>query len=159
MSSRQRNTAQQRFPQLGGRRFALIVARFYDDLADDLEDGARRALARCGVAPADIAVFDVPGCFEIPLAAQMAFAAGFDACVALGVVIRGETPHFDYVAGQCARGIMDVQLGAGRPIGFGVLTTDTREQAAVRAAPDGGDKGFEAALAAAALVAFPGSAR
>jgi len=131
--------------------FALVVARFYDDFAAQLEDGARRALGECGVTA--IETIDVPGCFEIPLAAQRAFERGLDACVALGVVIRGETPHFDYVAGECARGIMDVQLKYGKPIGFGVLTTNTRAQAAERADPQRGDKGFEAALAAAALLA------
>ena len=140
------------FPQIGGRRVALIVARFYDDLAGQLEDGARRALARCGMRDAEIVTCDVPGCFEIPLAAKLAFEKGFDACVALGVVIRGETPHFDYVAGECARGIMRVQLDYGKPIGFGVLTTNTREQAECRADPARGDKGFEAALAAATLL-------
>lgn len=141
-------------PQVAGKRIALIVARFYDDLAAQLEGGAQRALEACGVSASDIATYDVPGCFEIPLAAKLAFERGFDACVALGVVIRGETPHFDYVAGECARGIMDVQLAAGRPIGFGILTTNTRAQAEERADPQRGDKGFEAAVAAAALLAL-----
>ncbi|MGH7660447.1 MAG: 6,7-dimethyl-8-ribityllumazine synthase [Vulcanimicrobiaceae bacterium] len=144
----------ERIPQIGGARVALIVARFYEDLAEQLEDGARRALAACGVRPDDIVTYGVPGCFELPLASKLALDAGFDACVALGVVIRGDTPHFDYVAGECARGIMDVQLAAGKPIGFGVLTTDTRAQAEERADPERGDKGFEAALAAATITAF-----
>jgi len=143
-------------PRIGGRRVALVVARFYDDLAAQLEDGARRGLAACGAGASDIITWDVPGCFEIPLACKLAFESGFDACVALGVVIRGETPHFDYVAGECARGIMDVQLAAGKPIGFGILTTNTRAQAEERADPKRGDKGFEAALAAAALLALAG---
>jgi len=138
-------------PQLAGRTFALIVARFYGDLADWLEDGARRALVECGVTT--IETIEVPGCFEIPLAAQKAFERGIEACVALGVVIRGETPHFEYVAGECARGVMDVQLKHGKPIGFGVLTTESRAQAEERADPARGDKGFEAALAAATLLA------
>ena len=142
-------------PQVTGKRIALLVARFYDDLAAQLEGGAQRALAECGVSASDVVTYDLPGCFEIPLAAKLAFARGFDACVALGVVIRGETPHFDYVAGECARGIMDVQLAAGRPIGFGILTTNTREQAEERADPERGDKGFEAAVAAASLLALP----
>jgi 6,7-dimethyl-8-ribityllumazine synthase len=140
-------------PQIAGKRVALVVARFYSDLAEQLEDGARRALAACGVSPQDISVYAVPGCFEIPLASRLVFERGFDACVALGVVIRGETPHFDFVAGECARGIMDVQLAARKPIGFGVLTTETRAQAEERADPKRGDKGFEAALAAAAMLA------
>ena len=155
-----RRRSHERFPHIGGARVALLVARFYEDLAEQLEEGARRALAACGVRPDDIVTYGVPGCFELPLAAKLAFDAGFDACVALGVVIRGETPHFHYVAGECARGIMDVQLAAGRPIGFGVLTTDTRPQAEERADPERGDKGFEAALAAATLTAFrQGAAR
>ena len=141
------------FPQLRGKRVALIVARFYEDLAQQLEDGARRALALCGIADRDVAVVAVPGCFEIPLAAKLAFGRGFDACVALGVVIRGETPHFDFVAGECARGVMQVQLELEKPIGFGILTTNTRAQAEERADPARGDKGFEAALAAVALLA------
>jgi 6,7-dimethyl-8-ribityllumazine synthase len=150
----------ERFPQIAGTRVALIVARFYEDLSAQLEDGARRALAACGVRPDDIVTYGVPGCFELPLAAKLALDAGVEACVALGVVIRGDTPHFDYVAGECARGIMDVQLAAGKPIGFGVLTTDTRAQAEERADPQRGDKGFEAALAAATIAAFrQGAAR
>jgi 6,7-dimethyl-8-ribityllumazine synthase len=142
-------------PQISGKRIALLVARFYDDLAAQLEGGAQRALAACGVSASDVVTYDLPGCFEIPLAAKLAFERGFDACVALGVVIRGETPHFDYVAGECARGIMDVQLAAGKPIGFGILTTNTRAQAEERADPQRGDKGFEAAVAAATLLALP----
>lgn len=148
------NRAEVALPQIGGKRVALIVARFYEDLAGQLEEGALRGLAACGVGVDDVTVYVVPGCFEIPLAAKLAFKRGFDACVALGVVIRGETPHFDYVAGECARGIMDVQLAAGKPIGFGILTTETRAQAEERADPARGDKGFEAAIAAAALVAL-----
>jgi 6,7-dimethyl-8-ribityllumazine synthase len=141
-------------PRIGGRRVALIVGTFYPDLAAQLEDGARRALALCGVAERDILRYEVPGCFEIPLAAKLAFERGADACIALGVVIRGETPHFAYVAGECARGIMDVQLACAKPIGFGVLTTETRAQAEQRADPRRGDKGFEAAWAAASLLAL-----
>ena len=142
-------------PRIAGKRIALLVARFYDDLAAQLEGGAQRALEACGVSASDVVTYDLPGCFEIPLAAKLAFAHGFDACIALGVVIRGETPHFDYVAGECARGIMDVQLAAGKPIGFGILTTNTRAQAEERADPQRGDKGFEAAIAAATLLALP----
>jgi 6,7-dimethyl-8-ribityllumazine synthase len=149
----ERNTKS--LPQISGKRIALLVARFYDDLAAQLEGGAQRALAACGVDATDVVTYDLPGCFEIPLAAKLAFERGFDACVALGVVIRGETPHFDYVAGECARGIMDAQLAAGKPIGFGILTTNTREQAEERADPERGDKGFEAAVAAATLLALP----
>jgi 6,7-dimethyl-8-ribityllumazine synthase len=114
----------------------------------------------CGVQPDAIFVFHVPGCFELPLAAsRLIEAEDFDGIVALGVVIRGETPHFDYVAGECARGIMDVQLETGVPIGFGVLTTETMAQAVERADPKGGDKGYEAALAAATLLTIPKAPR
>ena len=141
-------------PRVSGKRVALIVAQFYVDLSAMLEDGARHGLADCGLRPQEIERLAVPGCFEVPLAAKMAFERGFDACVALGVVIRGETPHFEYVAGECARGIMAVQLAAGKPIGFGILTTQTREQAEERADPSRGDKGYDAALAAMSILAL-----
>lgn len=143
-------------PQLSGRRFAIVAARFYRTLTDQLIDGAKRALADCGVNESDVDVVDIPGCFELPLAAQKLIdAKDYDAIIALGVVIRGETPHFDFVAGECARGIMNVQLDTGVPIGFGVLTTENLAQAEERADPARGDKGYEAAMAAAALVAIP----
>ena len=133
-----------------------MSARFYEDLADWLEDGARRALRDCGAADDAVHVFRVPGCFELPPAASRLIAGeGFDAIVALGVVVRGETPHFDYVAGECARGIMNVQLATGVPIGFGVLTTENLQQAQERADPKRGDKGYEAAIAAATLLGIP----
>ena len=138
-------------PDCRGKRFALVVARFYSDLADWLIDGARRALNDCDVD--DVDLYDVPGCFELPLACRnLVDTDRYDALVALGVVIRGETPHFDFVAGECARGIMDVQLATGVPIGFGVLTTENALQAQERADPQRGDKGYEAALAAATLL-------
>jgi 6,7-dimethyl-8-ribityllumazine synthase len=140
-------------PDVKGKHFALIVARFYADLAGWLEEGARAALVACGAET--IEVYNVPGCFELPLAAKRVMErTDVDGVVALGVVIRGETPHFDFVAGECARGIMTLQISSGIPIGFGVLTTDTREQAEVRADPARGNKGYEAAVAAATLVAL-----
>lgn len=144
-------------PDCSGKRFAIVAARFYEQLSDWLEDGARRALADCGVRDEHITVYHVPGCFELPLAAKRLIAADdrLDAIVALGVVVRGETPHFDYVAGECARGIMTVQLATGVPIGFGVLTTETLVQAEERANPEQGDKGYEAAIAAASLLHIP----
>jgi len=143
-------------PDCSGKRFAIISARFYEELADWLEDGAKRALRDCKVKEEDIAVYAVPGCFELPLAASRLIAADkVDAVIAVGVVIRGETPHFNYVAGECSRGIMNVQLATGVPIGFGVLTTENRHQAEVRADPARGDKGYEAAIAAAALLNIP----
>lgn len=144
-------------PDCSGKRFAIVAARFYEQLSDWLEDGARRALADCGVHEDQIGMYRVPGCFELPLAAKRLIAADdrLDAVVALGVVVRGETPHFDYVAGECARGLMTVQLATGVPIGFGVLTTETLEQAEERADPERGDKGYEAAIAAASLLHVP----
>lgn len=139
-------------PDASGKRFAIIVADFYEDLAAQLEDGARRGLRDCGVDEESIDVVRVPGCFELPLAAKRLIDDGrLDGVVALGVVIRGDTPHFDYVAGECARGIMDVQLMTSIPIGFGVLTTENRAQAEERADPARGDKGYEAAVAAATV--------
>jgi 6,7-dimethyl-8-ribityllumazine synthase len=143
-------------PQCGGRRFAIVAARFYRELTDWLIDGAKRGLAECGVNPDDIDVVEVPGCFELPLACrQLIEGDRYDGLVALGVVIRGETPHFDFVAGECARGIMDVQLATSVPVGFGVLTTESLAQAQERADPARGDKGYEAAIAAATLVNIP----
>lgn len=143
-------------PASSGKRFGLVIARFYLDLTDWLVDGAHRALHDCGVYPDDIVEYDVPGCFELPLACRNLIDCDrFDALVALGVVIRGDTPHFDFVAGECARGIMDVQLATGVPIGFGVLTTETMAQAEERADPARLDKGYEAAIAAATLLNVP----
>ena len=142
-------------PQVLGARFGIVVASFYAELAAWLEDGARRGLADCGILAEDITRITVPGCFEIPLAAQRAIALHrLDGVVALGVVIRGDTPHFDFVAGECARGIMEVQLRTSVPIGFGILTTETATQAEERADPARGDKGYEAALAAATVAAL-----
>jgi len=139
-------------PDASGKKFVIVVADFYADLAAQLEDGARRGLRDCGVRDEDVATARVPGCFELPIAARRLIADGeLDGVVALGVVIRGDTPHFDYVAGECARGIMTVQLTTGVPIGFGVLTTENRAQAEERADPARGDKGYEAAVAAATV--------
>ena len=113
-------------------------------------------MAIAAIAREEIDLVEVPGCFELPFACRKLIEADrFDALVALGVVIRGETPHFDFVAGECARGIMDVQLATLVPIGFGVLTTENVAQAQERADPKRGDKGYEAAIAAAALVNIP----
>lgn len=140
------------FPDAKGKKFAVISATFYAELADWLEDGARRGLRDCGVADDAVTYVSVPGCFELPVAARRLIRAGdYDGIVALGVVVRGETPHFDFVAGECARGIMDVQVSTGVPIGFGVLTTNTLAQAEERADPARGDKGYDAAIAAATV--------
>jgi 6,7-dimethyl-8-ribityllumazine synthase len=150
-----RDAAVETLPDCRGKRFALVVARFYDELATSMVDGARRALVDCGVSSEDIRTFDVPGCFEIPLACDTILATGeYAGAVALGAVVRGETPHFDFVAGECSRGVMDVSLAHGLPIGFGILTTDSYLQAEERADPSRGDKGYHAAIAAATLVAL-----
>lgn len=136
-----------------GRRFLLIVARFNELITDTLLDGARSALIQHGVAEDDVVVARVPGAFEIPGAAGVALRHGhYDGIVALGCVIRGETPHFDYVAGEAARGVQALAVAHDVPITFGVLTTDTREQALARAGGDRGNKGWEAALAALEMV-------
>ncbi len=137
------------------KRVAVVTASFYAELAAWLEDGATRALDACGVGADARAFVRVPGCFELPLAARRLIDSGrYDAIVALGVVVRGKTPHFDYVAGECSRGIMDVQLATRVPIGFGVLTTDTFAQAQERADPARGDKGFAATVAALTVAAI-----
>lgn len=144
-------------PDCSGKKFAIVTAEFYGELAAQLEDGAKRALHDCGVRDEDVSAYRVPGCFELPVAAKRIIEADdkIEGVVALGVVIRGETPHFEYVAGECARGIMTVQIASGVPIGFGVLTTDTMAQAQERADPQRGDKGYEAAIAAASVLQVP----
>ncbi len=129
-------------------KLAIVASTWHSTICDALLDGARKAAANSGIHDPD--VIRVLGAIEIPVVAQQ-LAKTHDAVVALGVVIRGDTPHFDYVAGECARGIMDVQLGSGVPIGFGVLTTENRAQAEERADPARGDKGYEAAVAAATV--------
>jgi 6,7-dimethyl-8-ribityllumazine synthase len=132
---------------------ALCVARFYEELADKLEAGAREALQEAGVSEVDR--FDVPGAFELPLIARYAAQSGrYDAVVCLGAVIRGETDHYDYVCGESARGIQQVQLETGVPCGFGVLTVDNMDQALERVAGGGKrDTGRHAAEAALASLA------
>jgi 6,7-dimethyl-8-ribityllumazine synthase len=132
-------------------RVALCVARFYAELAERLVAGAREGLTEAGVA--DVDEFSVPGAFELPLVASYAARSGrYDAIVCLGAVIRGETSHYDYVCGEAARGIQEIQLQTGVPCGFGVLTVDTMEQALERVAGgskrDTGRHAAEAALAA-----------
>jgi 6,7-dimethyl-8-ribityllumazine synthase len=132
-------------------RVAICVARFYEDLADRLIAGARGVLDEAGVT--DIDVFDVPGAYELPLAAKFAAESGrYAAVVCLGAVIRGETSHYDYVCGESARGIQDVQLETGVPCSFGVLTVDNLEQALARSGGDKRDSGRHAAEAVLALL-------
>ena len=143
------------FPDAKGKKFAIVVATFYADLAAWLEDGARRGLRDCGVADDAIETFRVPGCFELPVTARRLLRAGdYDGLIALGVVVRGETPHFDYVAGEAARGIQQVALDECLPVIFGVLTTDTIEQAVERAGTKAGNKGHDAALGAIEMVSL-----
>lgn len=134
-----------------GLRFAIVVARFNSDITAQLLDGAKDALTRAKAESFD--VFYVPGAFELPLAAKR-LATKYDGIVALGCVIRGDTPHFDYVAGEAARGLQQVALECGRPVAFGVLTTDTHEQAAARAGGAHGNKGFDAAMTAIEMARF-----
>lgn len=154
-----RDRARGSLPNCTGKRFAIVAARFYGDLADRMIESAKRALHDCGVDGGDVDVFSVPGCFELPLACRnLLDTQRYHGLVALGAVIRGDTPHFEFVAGECARGLMDVQLACGAPIGFGVLTTDTVEQAQERADPKRGNKGYEAAIAAASVLSLDAGA-
>jgi 6,7-dimethyl-8-ribityllumazine synthase len=130
-------------------RIACIAARFNDFVVDPLIQGAIDTLRRHGVPARSVDVIRVPGAFEIPLVARkLAVSGRYDALIALGAVIRGDTPHFDYVAGECAAGIAQVALESGVPVAFGVLTTDTVEQATARAGGKDGNKGADAALTA-----------
>ena len=132
-----------------GRSVAIVASRFNDVVTERLLDGARGVLLERGVGEAALTVVHVPGAWELPgAAAHLAASGRYDAIVAIGCVIRGETPHFDYVAGEAARGLNRVALDHGVPVGFGLLTTDTAEQALARAGGDVGNKGAEAAEAA-----------
>ena len=133
-----------------GLRFAIVVARFNSMITEKLLAGAREALAK-----AQVDVFHVPGAFELPLAAKMlAQTHRYHGIIALGAVIRGETPHFDYVAGEAARGLQDAALETGVPVAFGVLTTDTMAQAESRTGGKDGNKGFDAGMTAIEMARF-----
>jgi 6,7-dimethyl-8-ribityllumazine synthase len=135
------------------RSYAIAVGRFYEDLAERLLSGAQAAFAQAGEA--GVEVFDVPGAFELPLAASYAARSGrFDGVACLGAVIRGETDHYDFVCAQAARGIMQVQLDTGVPCAFGVLTCETMEQALARSGGDKRDQGRHAAEAVLAMSAL-----
>ncbi len=130
-------------------RFGIVAASFNDFIVDRLLEGAVAALIEHGASRDSIVVVRVPGAFELPLAIrEFAVGGGYDALVALGCVIRGETPHFDFVAGEASRGLTDISLRHGLPVGFGLLTTDSVEQAQARAGGAFGNKGADAALAA-----------
>ena len=132
-----------------GARVAVVAARFNGFVVERLVSGALQTLRAQGVREENLLLVRVPGAFEIPLATRkLAASGGYDAVIALGAVIRGETPHFDYVAGECARGLSRVMLDTGVPVAFGVLTCDTAEQALARAGGEAGNKGTDAALAA-----------
>ena len=132
-----------------GLRIAVIGARFNDHIVTKLRDGALRGLERLGVADSDITEAWVPGAFELPLAAKALAATGkVDAVVCLGTVIRGDTPHFDYVCAEAARGLQDAQMSTGVPVMFGVLTVNTEQQALERSGPGIDNKGDEAAIGA-----------
>jgi 6,7-dimethyl-8-ribityllumazine synthase len=142
-------------PDTGGnRRIAIVASRFNQFIVDQLVAGAEDALDRHHVAAADRILVWVPGAYELPLAAdRLAATRRFDAVIALGAVIRGGTPHFDFVAGECANGLTRVALDHGMPVAFGVLTTDTIEQALERAGTGEGNKGFDAAMTALDMLA------
>ena len=137
----------------GGFRFALVSSRWNDFLTGRLVEGALDALERLGADEGAVEHFRVPGSFEIPLAALKAAQLGrFDAVVCLGTVIRGQTPHFEYVAGEVTKGIAHVSLQTGVPVLYGIVTADTLEQAIDRAGVKAGNKGFEAAMSAVEMV-------
>ena len=136
-----------------GFRFAIVASRWNDFLTSKLVEGALDALERLGADEDSVEVFKVPGSFELPLTAQkVALSGNFDAVICIGTVIRGETPHFDYVAGEAAKGTAQVSMQTGIPVLFGVVTTDTLEQAINRTGVKAGNKGFESAMSAVELV-------
>jgi len=132
-----------------GKKFALITSRFNDFITDKLVGGALDALVRSGVDDDDIDLLKVPGAFEIPLVAKKAVTTGkYDAVICLGAVIRGSTSHYDYVCAEASKGIAQVSLDSGTPVIFGIITTDTIEQAIERAGTKAGNKGWSAAVSA-----------
>jgi len=136
-----------------GARFALVASRFNSFVVDKLIGGAEDALRRHGVEEQNMTLIWVPGAWELPLVAQrLAVSGRFDAVIALGAVIRGGTPHFEYVAGECAKALGQVQMSTGVPVAFGVLTVDTIEQAIERAGTKAGNKGADAAMTALEMV-------
>ena len=131
-----------------GVKVAIVVSRYNSFITDRLVEGAMDALRRHGVQEKDITLVKVPGSFELPLAVRRASAGKVDAVIALGALIRGGTPHFDYLSAEVTKGLAQVTIDSGVPVSFGVLTTDTVEQAIERAGTKAGNKGFEAALSA-----------
>ena len=146
---RQSTDGPPRASRADGCHFALVVSRFNESITSSLREGARTALTQAGARPTDVEEFDVPGAFELPQAARAIAETGrFDAVVALGCVIRGETPHFEYISSAVAQGLTAAAGETGVPMTFGVLTTDTEAQAVARAGSGPDNKGFEAAAAA-----------
>ena len=138
-----------------GLSVALLATRWNTDIVDALLVGARRALRDHGLSDDQIREFRAPGAYELPLACEQLFGRGaVDGSIALGAVIRGDTPHFDFVAGECARGLMDVQLRHGKPVGFGVLTVNDYAQAKARAGEGNDNKGYECASAVLEMLAL-----
>jgi 6,7-dimethyl-8-ribityllumazine synthase len=136
-----------------GFRFALVASRWNDFLTSRLVEGALDALERLGADEKAVALFKVPGSFEIPLLARkLAATAKYDAVICLGTIIRGETPHFEYIAGEVTKGIAQAAMETGIPVVYGIITADTLEQAIDRAGVKAGNKGFEAAMSAVELV-------
>lgn len=136
-----------------GTRFCLVISRFNSFIVDSLEAGALDCLRRHGARDEDLTLVRVPGAFEIPLALErLAARGGYDALIALGAVIRGGTPHFEYVASECVKGMAQVSLKYGIPVAMGVLTVDSIEQAIERAGTKAGNKGAEAAISAMEMV-------
>ncbi|UZE95620.1 6,7-dimethyl-8-ribityllumazine synthase [Alkalimarinus alittae] len=136
-------------------RYAIVVGRFNSFVVESLLEGAIDTLKRHGIEEADIEIYRVPGAFEIPVAVQRVAKTGkYDAVIALGAVIRGGTPHFEYVAGECVKGLGSVSLNLDLPIVFGVLTVDSIEQAIERSGTKAGNKGGEAALSALEMVSL-----
>jgi 6,7-dimethyl-8-ribityllumazine synthase len=131
-----------------GRRFAIVVSRFNEGITERLLTGARACLEEHGARDVDVDIFSVPGAWELPVTSLHAARAGYAAVIAIGCVIRGDTPHFEYVAGGAAQGLAQVSVETGVPVVFGVLTTDNLEQALDRAGGKSGNKGWEAALTA-----------
>ena len=141
-----------------GKRFGIVVSRFNDFITEKLLGGALDALTRTGAKENDIQIIKVPGAFEIPLAAKKAAQSGrYDAVICLGAVIRGATPHFDYVCAEVSKGVAQVGLDAELPVIFGVLTTDTVEQAIDRAGTKSGNKGWHAAMSAVEMANLMGT--
>jgi len=140
-------------PSGAGRRIVVVASRFNEPVVKKLVDGALEALVKYGVVFADIDVIWVPGAWELPLAARWLLASErYDGAVAVGAVIRGETAHFDFIAAEASRGLADASTEAETPIGFGVLTCDTDEQAEARAGGAHGNKGFDAAVATLEMI-------